>query len=178
LIGEANALVTNQETRTMNDVQQAHQSEFRAIAEIRPRGVEAIVMSSQIVVDSRRILQALSVPEYVEAWLQAPSPEEMLTFDFVTQQRFQISLYRAEAFRGSIHGAIRIINRNQVCYMWKTISANGISHTTVDINVLTRMDGEIVTLKHAGFRNPIERAWHRTMWERSFGKLCGLVRAR
>jgi hypothetical protein len=145
--------------------------------EVRPHEWNASVVSPRIDVDARRMLYALSIPEYIEAWLQAPDPDEMLTFDFVAQQRFQMGFYRAEALRASIHGSARVVSRTGVHYMWKTISASGIAHTTVDLMILTRSDGCVVVLNHRGFCSLQERAWHCRMWERSLEKLRRIVRS-
>jgi len=149
----------------------------RVPAGIRPYRWEANVVSPRIDVDARRMLYALSIPEYIEAWMLAAYAEEMLRFDFVTDQRFNIGFYRWEAHRVSIHGSSRIVNRTRVHYMWKMISANGIAHTTVDLTILTREDGCIVVLNHRGLSNLEERAWHCKMWERSLEKLRRIVRA-
>jgi hypothetical protein len=143
---------------------------------IRPHQWDANVVSPRIDVDARRMLFALSIPEYIEAWLQAPDADEMLMFDFVTDQRFNIGFYRTEALRASIHGSSRVVNRTRVHYMWKTISASGITHTTVDLMILAREDGCVVVLNHRGFCSLEERAWHCNMWERSLEKLRRIVR--
>jgi len=148
----------------------------KAFAAAKPHHWDANVVSPRIDVDARRMLYALSIPEYIEAWLEAPDADEMLRFDFVADQRFNIAFYRAEALRASIHGSARVVRHTRVDYMWKTISANGITHTTVDLMILNRADGCVVVLNHKGFSSLEERAWHCRMWERSLEKLRRIVR--
>ena len=145
------------------------------IAAIQLRERDPILLSSRIEVDSRRVFYALSLAEYIEAWLRAPAQEEVLVFGFVTPERFQIDLYREDAPRASIHGSARVVNKSQVIYSWKTISPYGITHTAVDLVLLGGMDRCVVGLKHTGFSNMRERAWHHEMWKRSMAKLSELV---
>jgi uncharacterized protein YndB with AHSA1/START domain len=142
----------------------------------QPHEADAIVLSHRIEADPRRLFHAVSIPEYIEAWVQAPDLEELLVFEYVTHERFQIDLYREDAPRASIHGSARIVNKTQVNYIWKTISPNGITHTTVDLTLMSGLDRCVLGLRHNGFHNTVERAWHSRMWMHSMKRLCGIIR--
>lgn len=63
----------------------------------------AVALSFKIKADSRRVLYALSIPEYMEAWLQAPDREELLfVSDLAEQDNFRLYLYRARALQTTI----------------------------------------------------------------------------
>lgn len=161
----------------MSDTQQFDLEQAGAFAAVPAPEEDAIILSTRIEVEGRRVFLALSIPEYMEAWLQPPEPEELLVFGFVNQERFQVDLYRAEAHWRSIHGSARIVNRNRVVYIWKTISPCATSHTEVDLKLTGTEDGCLLALKHSGFQNMVERAWHRRMWMQSLEKLSRITRA-
>jgi hypothetical protein len=169
-------LISCKEIKRMSDTQRQILSRFPVVTAIHTFAESEIVLSSPAEVDSRRMMHALSIPEYIEAWLRASDPEELFVFGAVTHERFHMDLYRAEARRASIHGSARVVSRNQVTYVWKTISATGIAHTAVDFRILEGHGRCIVDLKHSGFHNPADREWHRKMWVRSIDKLCSLMR--
>ncbi len=159
----------------MRDTQRQILSRSPVVA-IHPYAESEIVLSSPAEVGSRRMMYALSISEYIEAWLRAPDPEELFVFGAVTHERFHVDLYRAEARRASIHGSARVVSRNQVTYVWKTISATGVAHTAVDFRILEGRGRCVVDLRHSGFHNPADREWHRKMWDRSLNRLCSLMR--
>lgn len=146
-----------------------------AMPSIQPRGRDTIVLSSRIEVGSRRALYALSIPEYIEAWLRAPDPEEVLVFAFVTPVRFQVDLYREDALRASIHASAHVVNKTEVIYRWQTISPYAITHTMVNLVLCGGLDQCVVGLKHSGFSNMREQAWHYELWKRSMEKLSRII---
>lgn len=59
-----------------------------------------VALSFKIEADSSRVLYALSIPEYIEAWLEAPDAADTeFVFNLVGQETFRIDLYRAEALQ-------------------------------------------------------------------------------
>jgi hypothetical protein len=138
-----------------------------------------VVLSLKIEADSSRVLYALSIPEYIEAWLQAPDTEELhLVFNPVAQEAFRIDLYRAEALQASIHGSCTVMNQNQVRYAWKTMSPIGITETLVDMQLFCGSGACILGLRHSGFKDTAESVWCDKMWHRSLESLCRLMEKR
>lgn len=135
-----------------------------------------VILSFKIEADSSRVLYALSIPEYIEAWLQTPDANELqLVFNPETQEAFRIDLYRAEALQASVHSSCRIVGANQVRYVWKTTSPVGTTETLVDMNLLCGSGECILGLKHSGFKDARESAWCGEMWHQSLNSLCRLM---
>ena len=177
-IGEGSARGSFEEKTRMGNSQQKNALEAATVATVKPLDWDAITLSSEMGVDSRRLMNALSIPEYIEAWLQPPGLDELLVFDFLAQDRFQIDLYRSEARRASIHAYTRVLSTDQICYAWKIISPAGILHTTVDFALSCRQNRCNLSLRHAGFHTMQDQTWHTNMWRRSMMKLREIVRAR
>ena len=76
----------------MTETQQNTLSQSPGTAPLPPRKKAAVAISLRIAADRRRVFHALSIPEYIEAWLQVPDPNELLSvFDLVKQESFQNS---------------------------------------------------------------------------------------
>jgi uncharacterized protein YndB with AHSA1/START domain len=136
-----------------------------------------VVLSRKIEADSSRVLYALSIPEYIEAWLLVPNAEELqLVFKLEPPETFHINLYRSETLQAKIRGLCRVVNANQIRYSWKTTSSRSTTETLVDMQLLCVSGGCILGLKHSGFDDPVESVWYRTMWEMSLEQLCRILR--
>jgi uncharacterized protein YndB with AHSA1/START domain len=135
-----------------------------------------VVLSYRIMADSSRVMYALSIPEYIEAWLQAPSPKELqFVFNLAEEPEFRIDLYRGEALQKSVHGHCRVVSSNQVSYTWKTTSYLGTHETLVDMQLRYGSSGCILALKHTGFKDARESAWCSRMWQQSLERLCKIM---
>jgi uncharacterized protein YndB with AHSA1/START domain len=161
----------------MNEMQQDVLTQPRRAATSPTRMKTAVALSVRISADRRRVLHALSIPEYMEAWLQSPEPDELLfVFDIVREESFRIRLYRAEGLHASIYGSSRVVDANRINYIWSTTSRARTTETLVDMRLAGGPRGCTLRLRHSGFRDRAESAWHGRMWHRSMEKLCQLIR--
>jgi len=135
-----------------------------------------VALSFQFKADSSRVFFALSIPEYIEAWLQAPDTDDLrFVFNQVAEDTFRIDLYRGHTLQASVDGSCWVVAANQVRYIWKTASPIAVTETVVDIKLLRAPGGCVLALKHSGFRDPIESARCRSMWQQSLERLCRLM---
>jgi uncharacterized protein YndB with AHSA1/START domain len=135
-----------------------------------------VALSFQFKADSSRVFYALSIPEYIEAWLQAPDTDELrFVFNQVAEETFRIDLYRGETLQASVDGSCWVVGENQVRYLWKTRSPIATTETVVDMKLLCGSGGCVLALKHSGFRDPVESARCRRMWQQSLERLCRLM---
>ncbi len=131
-----------------------------------------VALSFKFNADSSRVFYALSIPEYIEAWLQAPDTDELrLVFNQVGEETFRIDLYRGPSLQASIDGSCWVVGSNQVRYMWKTTSPMGTTETLVDMKLLCGSGGCVLALKHSGFRDQVESARCSRMWHQSLKRL-------
>jgi Activator of Hsp90 ATPase homolog 1-like protein len=146
------------------------------IAKISSPHERDVALSFQFRADSSRVFYALSIPEYIEAWLQAPDTDDLhFAFNQVAEETFRIDLYRGEALQASIDASCWVVGTNQVRYIWKTISPIDTTETIVDMKLLAGSCGCVLALKHSGFNNPAETARCRRMWQQSLERLGRLV---
>jgi uncharacterized protein YndB with AHSA1/START domain len=137
-----------------------------------------VALSFQFKADSSRVFYALSIPEYIEAWLQAADTDDLrFVFNQIAEETFRIDLYRGETRQASVDGSCWVVGSNQVRYIWKTTSLIDTTETLVDMKLLSGSGGCgcVLALKHSGFNDPAESARCRRMWQQSLKRLCRLV---
>jgi uncharacterized protein YndB with AHSA1/START domain len=135
-----------------------------------------IALSFQFKADSSRVFYALSIPEYIEAWLEASDTDDLrFVFNQVAEETFRIDLYRGETLQAIVDGSCWVVGENQVRYIWKTASPIAVSETVVDIKLLRGPGACVLALKHSGFNDPVESARCRRMWQQSLERLSRLM---
>jgi uncharacterized protein YndB with AHSA1/START domain len=138
---------------------------------------QPIHLSCLIPADIRRVFCAISLPEYLEAWLRPPDPAEQLDFHLAAPQRLHIDLSRDGAPRTRIHASIHILCRNHVGYAWTSITPAAANRSAVDLQLTPTPTGCRLALTHSAPDRPIDRAWNREMWAHSLARLRTLVTA-
>jgi hypothetical protein len=79
-----------------------------------------VALSVEIEAESRRLLYALTIPEYMEAWLQMPGAEKLWCFaDPGAPNSFHIDLYSAKAQRARIKGSCLRLDPDRIIYLWR-----------------------------------------------------------
>jgi hypothetical protein len=131
-----------------------------------------IFASVKIQAEVRRILYALSTPEYMEAWLQLPGVErvechsERRSFD-----QFRIDMFSSNKKLPSIYGSCLLSKPNRVTYHWDKNHLGISSWSVVEIHILGGPNCCVLKLTHRGLTNEDDREWHSTMWQVSLIKL-------
>lgn len=137
---------------------------------------EDIALSFRFNADASRVFYALSIPEYIETWLQAPHAGGLhFVFNSVAQESFRVDLYRGESLQAIVHGVCRVVGANQVRYVWKITGLTGTTETLVDMKLLCDARACVLALKHSGFKDANLCVWCREMWNRSLERLSRLM---
>ena len=159
-----------------NEMEQSLWNNPEMLAVVARERTRDVVLAFRVEAASSRVMYALSMPEYIEAWLLAPDAELHFLFNPVTQDAFRIDLYRAETLQRSIYSSCRVVSVNQVRYTWRTTSSTDTTETLVDMRLRDSSGGCILGLKHSGLRNAVDSAWYFKMWNQSMGRLSRLMR--
>lgn len=133
--------------------------------------------SLQIGAELNRVLYALAIPEYMEAWLQFPEVErvecrpELRSFD-----RFRIDLICSDGRQQIIYGSCLLSKPNRITYLWERDKADDRPRSIVEMRLLGSDASRCtLTLRHNGFCNQDEREWHSRLWRCSLKNLCRLM---
>lgn len=137
-----------------------------------------IALSVDLDADARRIFQALTVPEYLEAWIDMP--------DWMAGSRVVASQnargYRLDYFCGdsravSIIGSFLFCHQRKMRLFWRRTCQHSCAQSLVDFRLRGNFGSSILELRHTALDSEDEFLWHRKLWQRSLQKLGSLLRS-
>jgi uncharacterized protein YndB with AHSA1/START domain len=136
-----------------------------------------IEVCAKIPADIHRIFNALTIAEYLEAWLCFPGCDPLRGVSVSqTQNGFDISL--TLAYRKYPSPKIRALyltrELHEVAFTWAKRSTPT-SETTVIIDLNEARSSTSLHLSHVGFIDNSDRCWHETAWQASLEKLRRVV---
>jgi uncharacterized protein YndB with AHSA1/START domain len=138
-------------------------------------GDRDISASTQMEAEIPRVLHALAVPEYMEAWLQVPDAERIeCRSDPRSFDRFRIDLFAERRRRGSIHGSCLLTKPNRITYLWEDSSSESF-HSLVEIRLWAYPAQCTLRLRHCGLKTREESERYSCMWRTSLKKLRALM---
>lgn len=141
-----------------------------------PELCQEIFASIQIEAELPRVLHALAVPEFMEAWMQLPDSDRIECHaDGRTFDRFRIDLFSKGMLKGNVSGSCLLSKPNRVTYLWDMSHPNLRSRSTAEIRLWCQGGGCLLKLRHSGLATQNEREWHSRMWQSSLSRLCGLM---
>ena len=160
----------------MSNTQQRISSNPAVMAIIAGQSRQEVALSFRIRADRERVFYAISIPEYIEAWLKSPAEDELrFLFHSVTPETFRIDLFRGVTLHTRVQSCCTILSSEQIRYTWKITSPGQRVDTVVDLRLLRSFEGCTLGLKHSGFRDAVESAWYGEVWRRSLDNLCKLI---
>jgi hypothetical protein len=134
------------------------------------------VTSVEAEADIWRVLYAISIPEYIEAWLQVPGIDR-IEFRSLNRSfdKFQIDLYSLDRIQGAIYASCFLSKPNRVTFRWRTDGAGNGAESIVEIRLWKHLTMCSVSLIHSGLCGSEGREWHFRMWQSSLERLRHLV---
>jgi uncharacterized protein YndB with AHSA1/START domain len=141
-----------------------------------PDGGWDLAISSIANADRSRILRALTVPEYMEAWLCLPGDTMPSVSASRTANGYRIQRFGPHGVEIDISGTYRTFRQAKLLFTWQR-NAEETKPTSL---VLIRLYGEFartrLCLHHVGLGSAEERDWHLEMWKGSLDRLRALFR--
>jgi hypothetical protein len=130
----------------------------------------------EIAAEWRRVFSAVSIPEYIETWIELGDgtalnhwiplgPQDMLCIQRMPTTRV-VRIYRMK---------IRT-RRNRLTFLWESIEPHIVHPSTVEIVIKGRPRRCTLRLRHSGLRNWNERQLYSVVWRRSLDRLQSLLR--
>jgi uncharacterized protein YndB with AHSA1/START domain len=120
----------------------------------------------------RRILNALTVPEFMDVWLTMPGIERL---ECSPEQRpsggFRIDVFVAGRPQRSIYGSCVRSRPDEISYLWEKTHSRSSANSLVTMRLRGGPRKCSVHLKHQGLRDQKERDWYSMMWQISLDKL-------
>ena len=126
--------------------------------------------------DRNRIYQALTLPEYVDAWLVVPGAVARSTVVAIGEDGFLVTYRLAEGREERCFGFYKVLRRGKVQFAWRR---EGFDHSRTSL-VRIQLQGDFgrttVRLTHVGL-DESERPHYKMLWDASLDRLAGLFRS-
>jgi len=138
----------------------------------------SIFMSKVVHADAQRISQALTVPEYLEAWVCMPEQQPgSVLIASEAENGFRLDHWRAGNVIASISSSYLFCHLRKLRFAWKNASPRSDEGSVVDFRIRGNFGSSILELSHTRLASHEEYLWHRRLWQLSLDKLTCLLRS-
>ncbi|HEY1803797.1 MAG TPA: hypothetical protein VGG45_04900 [Terracidiphilus sp.] len=137
-----------------------------------------IAMSVSLDADTRRIFQALTVPEYLETWIDMPdhTPSSRLLAS-PDANGYRLDYFSANHISVSIFCSYLSCHQRKMRLHWRRNCHQGPTGSIVDFRLRGNFRTSILELRHIALGSSEEFRWHQQLWEGSLAKLASLLRS-
>lgn len=124
-----------------------------------------------------RLLNALTIPEYIETWLTAPDADEVrCSGNPAAGEPLSIELRQNRRVSASIFADYKNITAQDLNVRWYLRSRTQTSVTQLRIAIRIVRADAFLHVRHTGFINPAEWSWHQDLWGLSLTKMLMVIR--
>jgi hypothetical protein len=135
-----------------------------------------IARCPEIMADRRQLLYALTLPEYLEAWITPVDAD--LRYERVAMRcgtAYAIEYRDLHGQKSTIEGVFRTANLEKVMLTWRRLTPYETRQSIVTIRFIRSLASTILMLTHAGVMPDSEYLWLRDLWELSLVRLQSLI---
>ena len=150
--------------------------ENRLPARVEAAAQWTIAMSINVDADALRIFHALTVPEYLEAWIAMPGAEDSVVVASSAENGYRLEQFAAGSVAVSITGSYLFCHHRKMRLCWRKTYKSERSDSLVDLRLRGNFGSSILELRHTGIASAGECRWHQALWCGSFQKLASLLR--
>lgn len=116
--------------------------------------------------DHRRVVNALTIPEFLETWLALPDGETFRV-QLAAGKNLELQLDSTHLMPLRFFLDPLAIEPDNVRYHWRTPACGFATPTVLDIRIRHSSRRCMLRLRHSGFATPRDRAWHAELWKLS-----------
>lgn len=137
-----------------------------------------IAMSVDVNADARRIFHALTVPEYLEAWVAMPGRNPGATIVAArTANGYSLEARRDGRVDVSIRASYLFCHQRKMRLAWRKETEPFSQDSKVDVRLRGNFGSTILELEHSALASSDECLWHQHMWRASLERLQFLLRS-
>jgi hypothetical protein len=126
--------------------------------------------------DTHRIFHALTIPEFLEAWICIPCNEkDCRSLVELRGESLAVRHICPSGRKVNIFGDFIIRRRRRLIISWRTDSFTSSPRSRVAIRLHGAFEKTLLSLHHTGFQSEDEKAWHCALWTSSLEKLNRLL---
>ena len=131
-----------------------------------------INLECRLAADMGRIFNALTIPEYIEAWICLPGcPTECRNATHRIADGFQIEHQCHSGTVTTVDCMYVSLLKRKLSFLWRPTGALEMAESLVDIRLRGDFESSILRLRHSGFASEEEFRWHSDLWSGSLTKL-------
>lgn len=134
-----------------------------------------IHVSTEIAAAQRCLFYALTLPEYLEAWLHMPDTTTVHVTPSDCPDELRLDLYRFVQHVGSIFVRFQARSEDSIRLGWRSFTDVNAWSTSVQVTLRGKRRSCTLDLTHSGFCSVEERRWYDAMWTRSLADLSRLM---
>jgi hypothetical protein len=132
----------------------------------------AICLSVRVRAETRRLFQALVVPEYLETWLRIPEEGACTIAPMKEPNGFVLQCASPKAVR--IEAGYSAWRRRRLSINWRLEKNRIVRESSVAMRLIGDFECSVLSLCHTGLGSSEEFAWHRRLWTESLERLTKL----
>ncbi len=149
---------------------------FSALASgLLPQRPFDIHLSAEIAAARPSLFYALTLPEYLEAWLHMPDTTGLRVTLSNDPAELRLDRYCTLRHIGTIFVRFNVRSKDSIRLSWRNCTGLNTSWTSVRVILRGKRRHCMLHLTHSGFRTEQERRWHHTMWANSLTDLSRLM---
>jgi|CZKZ01.1.fsa_nt_gi uncharacterized protein YndB with AHSA1/START domain len=134
-----------------------------------------VSVECSVAADTGRIFNALTVPEYMEAWICVPGHHPNChNVTSHVDHGFQIDHLCNSGAHTRITGAYFSFLKRKLSFSWRPADEPSANGSFVDIRLYGDFERSVLRLRHSGFDTKEEFDWHAALWTASISRLCRL----
>jgi hypothetical protein len=141
-------------------------------------GNRSIALSIAVDADARRISQALTEPEYLEAWITLPSHAD--DSRIVASKRadgYRLDQVRAGCSIASFVGSFLFCHQRKLRLLWRNAAAPEMNESLVDFRIRGNFASSVLELRHTALSSAGEFLWYQQLWSVSLARLATILRS-
>jgi uncharacterized protein YndB with AHSA1/START domain len=135
-------------------------------------GAEVCVEKS-VNADRNRLFQALTLPEYIDAWFAAPGAETGSTSVTMGPDCFVVTYRLMDGSEQRFVGSYKVLRRSKVQFAWKRDAFQDTDSSLVKIRLQGDFGRTTVQVTHVGLPEA-EQAHYQMLWKASLDRLATL----
>jgi hypothetical protein len=137
----------------------------------------SIAMTTAVDADAVRIFHALTLPEYLEAWISMPGhAEDSAVIASPAENGYRLDQYAAGSLAVSITGSYLFCHHRKMRLSWRKSRKAAAFESLVDFRLRGNFGSTLLELRHTALGSADEYRWHQTLWSRSLDKLASLLK--
>jgi hypothetical protein len=144
----------------------------------------AVFLMIGVDADARRISQALTEPEYLEAWITMPDQvslpghaESSPVVAAKTAEGYRLDQYSSGRVIASFVGSFLFCHQRKMRLNWRNIACPDLPESLVDFRIRGNFGGSILELRHTAFHSAGDFLWHQQLWSASLPRLASILRS-